>query len=327
MAKEKVIVTGARRKAVIVTGGAGFIGGHIVDLAVSKGLEVFSLDNYNTQKDSAAYRNQRARYIRCDIRDFKLLKKHFLKIKPKYVFHTAALARIQPSIKDPDTYLAVNSLGTLNVLKAAKLSGAKRVVYSASSSAYGLNPIPSKESMFPDPLNPYAKTKLDGEHWMKVFASVYGLETVSLRYFNVYGPRNSFTGAYTTVVTKFLYFYQNKMPMTIVGDGKQTRDYTHVYDVARANLLAATSKKVGKGEVLNIGCHKRYSVNQIAEFIVGKPLGVLLKTGAAEFIPPRLGEAEHTCADISRAKKLLNWSPKMNFRSGIAELKKLHKIS
>lgn len=317
MAKEKVIVTG----------GAGFIGGHIVDLCVLKGWDVFSLDNYNTKGDGVAYRNQSARYIKCDIRDFKSLKKNFLKIKPKYVFHTAALARIQPSIKDPDTYLAVNSGGTLNVLKAAKLSGVKRVVYSASSSAYGLNPIPSKESMVPYPLNPYAKTKLDGEHWMQVFASVYGLKTVSLRYFNVYGPRNPFTGAYTTVVTKFLHFYQNKMPMTIVGDGKQTRDYTHVYDVARANLLAATSKKVGKGEVLNIGCHMRYSVNQIAEFIGDKPLGVLLKTGAAEFIPSRLGEAQHTCADISRAKKLLNWSPKVEFISGISELRKLHGFS
>ena len=308
----------------IVTGGAGFIGGHIVDLCVSKGWKVFSLDNYRTAGIDSAYRNKSAHYIKCDIRNFKLLKKYFLKIKPKYVFHTAALARIQPSIKDPDTYLAVNSGGTLNVLKAAKFAGAKRVIYSASSSAYGLNPIPSKESMLPDPLNPYAKTKLGGEHWMKVFAEIYGLETVSLRYFNVYGPRNTFAGPYTTVITRFLHLLQHKMPMTIVGDGKQTRDYTHVEDVVRANLLAALSKKVGNGEVLNIGCGERYSVNQIAEFIGGKPLGTLLKSGIAEFIPPRPGEARHTCADISRAKKLLGWSPKVKFQPAISDLKKIY---
>ena len=311
---------------VIVTGGAGFIGSHIVDLLVSKKFGVYSLDNYKTVGEKSGYRNKKAHYTKCDIRDFNALKKHFLRIRPKYVFHTAALARIQPSIKDPDTYLAVNSGGTLNVLKAAKAAGAKRVIYSASSSAYGLNPIPSKEAMLPHPLNPYAQTKLAGEYWMKVFASVYGLETVSLRYFNVYGPRNPFTGAYTTVVTKFLHFYQNNMPMTIVGDGRQTRDYTHVNDVARANLLAAFSKKVGNGEVINIGCSKKYSVNQVAEFIGGTSLGKLLKNSAAEFIPPRQGEARHTLADITLAKKLLGWSPKVKFETGISELKKIYEL-
>lgn len=312
---------------ILVTGGAGFIGSHLVDLLVSSGsYKVFSLDNYAAFNGRAPKDrfNKSTHYIKCDARNLADLIKIFKKVRPKYVFHTAALARIQPSIKNPHLYLEVNSMGTLNVLKAARDFGAKRVIYSASSSAYGRNSIPYQESMTPDPLNPYAKTKLDGEQWMKIFSELYGLETVSLRYFNVYGPRNTFSGPYTTVVTRFLHLFQHKMPMTIVGDGKQTRDYTHVEDVARANLLAALSKKVGKGEVINIGCGERHSVNKIAELVGGKSLGILIKNGLAKFVPSRPGEARHTCADYALARKLLGWTPQISFEEGIAELKKLH---
>ena len=319
-----------KKNNVLVTGGAGFIGSHIVYLLLSENkYNVYSLDNYATFNGEAPKdrMNNSAKYIKCDIRSFAALLKIMKKLRPKYVFHTAALARIQPSIKNPHLYLEVNSLGTLNLLKAARESGVKRVIYSASSSAYGRNKIPYKEDMKPDPLNPYAKTKLDGEQWMLIFSELHGLETVSLRYFNVYGPRNTFSGPYTTVVTRFLHLFRHKLPMTIVGNGKQTRDYTHVTDVARANLLAALSKKVGKGEVINIGCGKRYSVNTIAELVGGAKLKVLLANKSAKFVPSRLGEAEHTSADNSAAKNLLDWAPKVKFSDGIAELRKLYKLS
>ncbi len=300
---------------IIVTGGAGFIGTHLVDLLVQKNFNVFSVDNYHAfwgNKPSERL-NKKAHYLKCDIRSYEKLNKIFAKIKPLFVFHVAALARIQPSIADPQKYLEVNSLGTLNVLRAAKNCRASRVIYSASSSAYGLNPIPSKENMCPNPLNPYAKTKLDGEQWMKIFAEIYGIETVSLRYFNVYGPKNTFVGSYTTVITKFLHQRKNKKPMTIVGDGNQTRDYTHVRDVVRANYLAAISKKVGRGEVINIGCGRRYSVNFIARTIGGRTVHV----------SSRPGESRNTLADWSLAKKLLGWRPTVKLEDGICELKKI----
>lgn len=301
----------------LVTGGEGFIGSHLVDLLVEKGFKVYSIDNSvgisGWQNDRI---NPKAEYYSCDIRNFDKLLKFFLDVKPHYVFHTAALARIQPSIKDPRAYLEVNSMGTLNVLLASREAGVKRVIYSASSSAYGLNKIPLMESMTPDPLNPYAKTKLDGEQWMKLFAKLYGLETISLRYFNVYGPRNAFSGPYTTVITKFLHLRKEGKPMPVVGSGKQTRDYTHVSDIVRGNLLAALSKKGGHGEVINLGCGEQHSVNEIAKLIGGK----------VEHEPPRRGEALHTLADRSLAKKLLGWEPNVKFKEGVQKLKKLYGI-
>lgn len=315
---------------VLVTGGAGFIGSHIIDLLLEeKKYGVYSLDNYATFKgrEPRDRMSKEARYVKCDIRDMDALLKIMKKVKPRFVFHTAALARIQPSIKNPHLYLEVNSMGTLNLLKASRESGVKRVIYSASSSAYGRNKIPYKEEMKPDPLNPYAKTKLDGEQWMVIFSELFGLETVSLRYFNVYGPRNTYSGPYTTVITRFLHLYKHKMPMTIVGNGKQTRDYTHVTDVVRANLLAATSGKVGNGEVINIGCGERHSVNKIAELVGGEKLEKLIKNGKAAFVPARPGEAQDTCADHSLAKTLIGWEPKVKFSDGIAELRKIYKLS
>lgn len=319
-----------KKNNVLVTGGVGFIGSHIIDLLLAEEkYNVYSLDNYATFGGEAPKdrMNNFAKYIKCDIRDFGTLSKIMKKVRPKYVFHTAALARIQPSIKNPNLYLEVNSMGTLNLLKACMNSGVSRVVYSASSSAYGKNKIPYKESMTPDPLNPYSKTKLDGEQWMRIFSELHGLETVSLRYFNVYGPGNTFAGPYTTVITRFLQLFLHKTPMTIVGNGTQTRDYAHVTDVARANYLAALSKKVGKGEVINIGCGERHSVNKIAELVGGAKLKVLLAGKNAKFVPARPGEAQDTCADYSMAKKLLGWSPKVKFSDGIAELRKIYKLS
>ena len=312
----------ANRKTVLVTGGGGFIGSHLVDILVRKGYQTHSIDNYIStgEKLLPSRKNASAKYTKCDIRNLSLLRKHIKRIRPDIIFHTAALARIQPSIKDPVSYEEVNSGGTLKLLLAAREAGVRRVVYSASSSAYGLNKIPLLESMTPDPLNPYAKTKLDGEQWMKIFALLYGIETVSLRYFNVYGPGNIFNGPYTTVITLFLHNYKHGAPMQIVGDGKQTRDYTHVSDVVNANILASQSKKVGNGEVINIGGESPHSVSKIAEEIGGASIRELLKNKKIIFVPARIGESRHTKANIEKTTTLLGWKPKVSFSEGIAKL-------
>ena len=309
---------------VLVTGGGGFIGSHLIAQLLQKRLRVYSYDNYvSTNGALLPERNHKsARYLEGDIRDVPFLSRTIKRIRPKFIFHTAALARIQPSIKNPTEYLEVNSRGTLNILLAARGAGVRRVVYSASSSAYGDNPIPLHENQTPRPLNPYAKTKLDGEQWMKIFAELYGVETVSLRYFNVYGLGNIYNGPYTTVITLFLHHFARGKPMEIIGDGKQTRDYTHVFDVARANILAAMSNKVGRGEVINIGCGDPHSVNEIAERIGGATLEQLRKEKKAIFIPARPGESRHTKANITKAKRLLGWTPRISFADGIAKLKR-----
>ena len=297
-----------KKSAVLVTGGGGFIGSHLVWALLKNGYRVFSVDNYAATGGVLLpeRKHPHARYITCDIRDADKL--------------TRTIARIQPSIKDPVTYCEVNSIGTLNVLLAAKSAKTKRVVYSASSSAYGKNKIPFSEAMKPDPLNPYAKTKLDGEQWMRIFAELYGIETVSLRYFNVYGKGNVYNGPYTTVITKFFHRLLHGKLMEIVGDGKQTRDYTNVADVVAANIRAALSTKVGRGEVINIGCGKCYSILTIAELIGGEPVKDLVKHKKAAFVAAWPGESRDTMADIKLAKHFLNWSPSISLPEGIRVL-------
>ncbi len=248
-----------------------------------------------------------------DIRDFEKIKPIFQ--DAKYVFHTAAIARVQPSIKDPRTYNEVNVTGTLNVLKAAHEAGVKRVIYSASSSAYGnQETLPLHEDMEPRPMSPYAAQKYFGEIYCKIFSQVYGLETVSLRYFNVYGPRQTTEsdGPYATVVGIFLEQRARGKPLSVVPDGNQSRDFTHVSDVTMANLLAAESSKVGSGEVINIGCSRPYTILEVADLIGGPKV----------FVESRV-EPRHTRADITRARLLLSWEPKITFEEGIAELKKV----
>jgi UDP-glucose 4-epimerase len=232
------------------------------------------------------------------------------------VFHLAALPRVQYSVQYPRETNETNITGTLNVLLAAKESGVKRVVYSSSSSVYGNNPdLPLKEGMKPCPMSPYGLHKLVGEEYARIFSIFHNLETVSLRYFNVYGPRMNEEGAYTTAIAIFLRQKKNGEPLTITGDGTQTRDFTHVRDVCRANILAAESKNVGKGEVINIGAGRNFSINQIAELIGGHKIN----------IPPRI-EPHDTLADNSLAKKLLNWEPQIKMEEGIEELKRIYGV-
>ena len=282
----------------IVTGGAGFIGSNLVDLLIEENHEVVVIDNFSSGKKENC--NEKAQYFELDISDhsnFEDLKRILL--GSAGVFHLAALPRVQESIDNPLHFEKNNTLSTINILKACADVNVKRLVYSASSSAYGnaVN-LPSKEEDPINPISPYAMQKYYGEVACKMFADVYGVETVSLRYFNVYGERQSLEGAYALVMCVFARQRLNDEPLTIRGDGEQRRDFTHVKDIARANIMAMSSKKVGSGEVINIGNSDNRSVNQIAEMIGGPTINV------DPVVEPR-----ETLADNSKAKDLLGWSP------------------
>lgn len=297
------------KNKVVVTGGAGFIGSNLVDGLIGKGYDVHVIDTLVGGKKEHV--NPKATFHEKDIQNLEDIKP--IMSGATYVFHLAALPRVQYSIEQPVETHQVNVTGTMNVLIAAKEGGAKRVIYSASSSAYGDQPtLPLKEDMPAMPKSPYGLHKYVGEVYAQVWADVYGLETVSLRYFNVYGPRQSAEGSYPLVIAKFLDQIQKGKAMTITGTGGQTRDFTHVSDVVHANILASESTHVGKGEVINIGAGKNYSIKQVAELIGGD----------IEYIPARL-EPQNTLADNSRAEKLLGWKPQVTLEEGIAELKKL----
>lgn len=282
----------------IVTGGAGFIGSNLVDLLIDEGHEVHVIDNFSSGKKENC--NEKAKYFELDISDsnnYEDLKKILLGFDG--VFHLAALPRVQESIDNPLHFEKNNTLSTINILKACADSNVKRLVYSASSSAYGNTiQLPSKEEDPVNPISPYAMQKYYGEIACRMFANVYGIETVSLRYFNVYGERQSLEGAYALVMCVFARQRLNNEPLTIRGDGEQRRDFTHVKDIAKANILAMHSEMVGSGEVINIGNNDNRSVNQIANMIGGPTINV------DPVVEPR-----ETLADNSKAKNLLGWNP------------------
>lgn len=298
---------------VVVTGGAGFVGSHLVESLIANGFEVHVIDNLAAGELGRVH--PAAKLHKIDIRDLSKLKPIF--VKAKFVFHTAALPRVQPSIQDPVTTNDVNVNGTLNVLVAARETGVKRVIYSASSSAYGnQDKLPLKENMEARPLSPYGLQKYIGELKCRLFSQIYGLETVSLRYFNIYGPNAPTKGDYALVIGKFLEQRKRGEPLTIVPDGTQSRDFTHVRDAVRANLLAAESPKVSRGEVINIGGGRNRTVLEVAKLIGGPTI----------FIEPRI-EPKHTRADITKAKEFLGWSPKVSLEEGIRELKVLYGLT
>lgn len=297
---------------IIVTGGAGFIGSHIVDALVESGYEVHIVDNLSAGKRENI--NPKAVLHIVDIREKEKLIPIFA--NAKYVFHEAALPQVQYSIENPVETNGINVEGTLNVLEASRANSVKRVIFASSSAVYGnQETLPITESMQASPLSPYGAQKYIGEIYMKLYAQIYGLETVSLRYFNVYGPRQSATGSYASVIPRFIEFKKMGEPMIIVGDGENKRDYVHVKDVARANLLAMTSDKVGKGEVMNLGVGESFSVNYIANLIGGE----------TTHIPPRI-EPKETVADSSLVKDLLGWTPSVKLEDGLRELKKYNNI-
>jgi len=297
-----------QKQKAVVTGGAGFIGSHIVDGLVDEGFDVHVVDNLSAGKKENVNKNATLHVV--DIRDYDTLAS--IIDGATYVFHEAAVPRVQYSIENPQETTEVNILGTVNVLKASHDGGVKRVVFAASSSAYGdQETLPLVETMDPMPLSPYGLQKYVGEEYFKLFHTIYGLETVSLRYFNVYGSRFDPEGAYALVIGKFLKMREEGKPMTITGNGEQTRDFTHVQDVVNANLLAARGDKVGKGEVINIGAGQNCSVNRIAELI----------GGPVEHIEARI-EPKDTLSDNTRAKELLGWEPTISIEDGIEALKK-----
>ncbi|OGF23823.1 hypothetical protein A3H09_01730 [Candidatus Falkowbacteria bacterium RIFCSPLOWO2_12_FULL_45_13] len=292
----------------LVTGGAGFIGSNLVDELIKQGHEVVIIDNLTTGKKE--YINAQAEFFKADIRDLKKIKPLFNGVE--YVFHLAAFPRVQPSIEDPATANDINLNGTLNVLMAARDAKVKKVIYSASSSAYGdQTKMPLTEDMLAHALSPYGLQKYAGELYCRLFSDIYGLPTVSLRYFNIYGRRQALEGAYCLVVGLFVNQRLKNQPMTITGDGTNRRDYTSVIDAVRANILAAQSDRVGQGEVINIGRGSNYSVNELAQMI----------GGPVAHIAPRI-EPKETLADNSLAKKLLGWEPTINLPEWLADYKK-----
>ena len=285
-------------------------------MLIARGDEVHVVDNFQTGKRERL--NPKAVLHEEDIRNFSALAPIFSGAAG--IFHTAAQPRMQYSIQQPQLTNDINITGTLNVLLAARDAGVKRVVYSASSSAYGpRHPMPLHEDMPSEPVIPYAIQKRVGEQYCQMVARFYGVETVSLRYFNVYGPRQTTAkdGPYATVIGIFLEQRKNGESMTIVPDGEQRRDFTHVTDVTRANLLAMESSKVGKGEIINIGTGKNFSVIEVAQLIGGPWV----------FGPIREGEVRETLADNRRARDLIGWKPGISFEEGISELKKEIQLS
>jgi len=300
----------------IVTGGAGFIGSNLVDQLIADDHEVIVIDNLSTGVRENL--NPHAHFVEADVSNgFQLdqFRRNMLKQTVAGcdgIFHLAALARVQPSIQNPRKFHKANVGGTLNMLLLAKKLGIKRFVYSASSSAYGnTSQFPTPETAPTDPLSPYGVQKLIGEQYCSVFSHCYGLETVSLRYFNVFGERQSLKGAYCLVMGIFAQQRLDGKPMTIRGDGEQRRDFTYVGDVVRANILAATSDKVGAGEVINIGNGDNRSINDVAALIGGD----------REYLDPVM-EPRQTLADNTKAKELLGWEPSISLEEWMPKYKK-----
>lgn len=293
----------------LVTGGAGFIGTNLVKKLLEDGHEVVVLDNYAAGKKAERILPG-AEYIEGDIRNENDLDKACAGVEG--IFHLAALPRVTFSVENPEPTHDVNVNGTLKLLLAAKKHGVKRFIFSSSSSTYGAQESDKllSEDRVKQPVSPYALHKLIGEHYCRVFSELYGLETVCLVYFNVYGPYFDPDGPYALVVGKFLKQKKQGLPMTICGDGEYYRDYTHVDDVVRANILAMSSDKVGKGETINIGCGRPTTVNQLAKIIGGDFV----------FIDPRHGDQRFSGADIKKAKKLLGWEPTIKLEDGITAL-------
>lgn len=297
-----------KRTKCLVAGGAGFIGSNLVDELVARGNEVIVVDNLVTGRRENV--PPEVKFYEIDIRDMAAIRPLFKGVD--YVFHLAALPRVQPSIQDPLGAHDVNLNGTLNVLVAARDAKVRKVIYAASSSAYGDQSVmPLHEELPANPLSPYAIQKHMGEQYCRLFSKIYGLPTVALRFFNVYGRRQVLGGAYSLVMGIFVNQRLSGEPMTIVGDGEQRRDFTNVADVVRANILAANSSNVGQGEVINIGRGQNHSVNELAQ-MVGGPF---------VYIEPRI-EPRETLADITRAKELLGWEPEIHLSDWLKEYKR-----
>ena len=293
----------------LVTGGCGFIGSHVVDSLIAKGHEVIVIDDKSAESNDRFFENPDASYFYFSITDYEKIAPLFSGVD--YVFHLGAESRIQPTLERPQDACMTNFVGTCNVLQAARANGVKRVMYSSTSSGYGLkNEPPLREDMERDCLNPYAVTKVAAEDLARMYYTLWGLETVIFRYFNIYGDREPTKGQYAPVVGLFLKQFRDNEALSIVGDGTQRRDFTHVDDVVQANMLAMESDNPGiLGEIFNVGTGKNCSVLELAQMI----------SDNYTFIPPRPGEAKNTLADISKARTLLNYNPTITIEEWIKQ--------
>lgn len=291
----------------IVTGGAGFIGSHMVDLLVKEGYGVTVIDNLaNGRLENIEQHKGKVQFVHADIGDYSInLDSYFEDVA--FVFHYAALADIVPSITNPLKYHQANVDGTMRVLESAKKSkNLKKFVYAASSSCYGIPEVyPTPETSPIKPEYPYAHTKTVGEQYVMHWGQVYNMPVVSMRFFNVYGLRHRTSGTYGAVFGVFLAQLLNNKPLTIVGDGKQTRDFTYVTDIVEACYLASQSDI--RGEIFNVGSDNTYSINYLADLLGGERV----------YIPKRPAEPDSTYADITKIKTMLGWTPKVSFEDGV----------
>jgi len=295
----------------LVTGGAGFIGSNLVDELLRKGHEVVCVDDESAESNEQFHWNDDAHSWKVSVTDYRKLVDLCHQYKPDCIFHLAAESRIQPTIERPQDACMTNFIGTCNVLQAARECGA-RVIYSSTSAAYGLkNESPLKEDMSRDCLNPYAVTKVAAEDLCKMYYTLWKVKTIIFRYFNIYGPRQPVKGQYAPVIGLFMKQKAEGNNMTVTGDGKQRRDYTHVSDAVDANILAAESDNTNIfGNILNIGTGINHSILDLVKLLNGHHI----------FIPARSGEARETLADNSRARTWLGWEPKITLESYIKTL-------
>ena len=292
----------------LVTGAAGFIGSNLTDYLLDKGHQVICVDNESADNEKFHWNGETIN-VSGDITDYKFMKNVFNKVD--YVFHLAAESRLQPAIKNPIAAVEKNCVGTTVMLQCARESGVKRFVYSSTSSGYGNNPYPNDETQPDDCLNPYSASKIAGEKFCKMYYNLYGLETVVLRYFNVFGQRSPTRGQYAPVIGIFRRQKEAGESLTIVGDGTQRRDFIHVDDVARANYLASIMplKNMVKfeghdytGEVFNVGSGKNYSIQEIADCISENQV----------YIEKRTGEMDTTLANIDKIGDVIGWKPEVD---------------
>ena len=293
----------------LVTGGAGFIGSNLVDQLLKIGHDVVCIDNEFSDIHDQFYWNDKAENHLLDIRDYENTRPLYDGVD--YVFHIAAEARIQPAILNPIEAVSINSVGTCTVLQCAREAGVKRVMYSSTSSGYGMNDYPNVETQSDDCLNPYSVSKVNGEKLCTMYTKLFDLPTVVFRYFNVYGERQPIRGQYAPVVGIFLRQNAAEEPLTIVGDGEQRRDFTYVGDVVNANIMASISNPDDDafGQVYNVGTGSNYSVNEIAAMVSEDTV----------YLPPRIGESRITLANIEKIEKTFGWRPKVKLEDWIAE--------
>ena len=297
----------------LVTGGAGFIGSNLVRALLARGCSVRVLDNFSTGRhENLADIKERIDLQVGDLRDDDALFNAVLGVR--YIFHVGALPSVIRSVEDPKSTHDVNITGTLKLLLAAREAGVERVIFSSSSSVYGDTPtLPKREDMVPNPMSPYALSKLTGEHYLRVFHELYGLRTYSLRYFNVFGPRQDPSSHYAAVIPLFIDALKNERPPTIYGDGEQTRDFTYIDDVVAGNLCCMEAPDEAAGGAFNIAWGYRTSVNELAKKIAG----LMGKDIQPVHQDPRPGDVRDSQADSTRARAELGWNPSVQFEDGL----------